>query len=47
MAVEKVKAYCLDQLSHEAWPQNHRDAFNAIEAIRILPIFMHPMKVDT
>ena len=41
--LEAVKRYYKDSLSHPDWPQCYRELFNEIEAVRLLPVFMHPM----
>jgi hypothetical protein len=41
--LEAVKRYYKQSLSHPDWPQCYRELFDAIEAVRLLPVFMHPM----
>ena len=41
--LEAVKRYYKQSLAHPDWPQCYRELFDAIEAVRLLPVFMHPM----
>jgi len=47
--LDKVKKYIANELSHGLWQKQsmYRDAFDKIDAVRILPIFMHPFGVKT
>ena len=47
--LDKVKKYLANELSHELWQKQsmYRDAFDKIDAVRILPIFMHPFAEET
>ena len=40
--LEAVNRYYKDSLSHQDWPQCYRELFDEIEAVRLLPVFMHP-----
>ena len=41
--VDAVKRYYKESLAHEDWPQCYRELFDDIEAVRLLPVHMHPM----
>ena len=41
--LEAVKRYYKQSLAHPDWPQCYRELFDAIEAVRLLPVSMHPM----
>ena len=41
--LEAVKRYYRESLTHQDWPQCYRDLFDDIEAVRLLPVSMHPM----
>jgi len=46
-AVVKVVQHVKSQLTHPTWEEMHRKMFDGIDAVRVLPIFMHPLAKDT
>lgn len=41
--LEAVKRYYKQSLAHPNWPQCYRELFDEIEAVRLVPVSMHPM----
>lgn len=45
--VAKAKAFFAEHLAAESWEEDYRAASQAIDYVRVLPIFMHPSAAET